>query len=76
MKNKMLEAQINKLSPQKDDILIVTVKNGLSNEVAQQIYSELEQKINNTVFVITPSIKIENLPEKEMNKLGWYKHDK
>ena len=56
------------------DVIIIKSEKTLSFEVFQQFNVELKKKAKNLLLInCRDNMSIEKLPEKEMNKYGWYK---
>jgi len=74
------QAQIvlDKINPVEGDVIVISFPNDI--EPAQrQAFAESMQPIipdDVTILCTREGVTVENFPESQMNKLGWYKFDK
>lgn len=69
--------KLKSFKPQKDDIIIVKTYNELENIKYRKLVREVTKAFpNNLVIVLPDDMDIGALPEKDMNKLGWFKKGK
>jgi len=68
--------RIKKLSPSKLDVLIVTYQRDIGDteyECVRSILNEMHFRYGCSWITLPEDMKIECIPEKEMNRLGWYR---
>lgn len=66
-----------KLNPSKGNVIVITFPADIIPEQMQVFANELQPNVPEDVTVICTrlGITIEELPETQMNKFGWYKFD-
>lgn len=71
-----MKAEIQKLSPQKGDLIIVKVEDHHVNSAQRALGALLKdgESFEGAKFLIaTKSFDINRVTEEEMNKIGWFK---
>lgn len=73
-----MKDNIKKLEPSDNDVLVLKVPKDSTNleveEVAQELMGVLRSIDPSPGFLIIPEdIDIENVPERKMNKMGWFR---
>lgn len=64
-----------KLKPRDGDIIVITFPDDIQPQQMQNFAEQLQPQIPDDVTILCTraGVTIDNLPESEMNKLGWYK---
>lgn len=76
-KQMKISMKLKSFKPQKDDTIIVKTYNQLEDIKYKKLANEIRKEFPNNLVIILPSdIDIGALPEKDMNKLGWFKKEK
>lgn len=72
-----LENKIKKLAPQDGDIIVIKIPKSSTNETIRQIMQTMDKLSSNfnnlQTICIEENINLELIPEKEMNRIGWYR---
>lgn len=68
-----------KLSPTAGSLITISFPVDMGQEQIQsttKLLSDLATKFNTTVLILSQGVFMSTMTEKDMNTLGWYKHEK
>lgn len=75
-----LENKIKKLAPQDGDVIVIKIPKSSNLHTvrqAEKLMDKLSSNFNNLQTIcIEENINLELVPEKEMNRIGWYRKEK
>lgn len=73
-----MEEKIKKLEPSDNDILVIRVPEDASDVELEEVIYELTDVLRSIdpspgFIVIPESMDIDNIPERKMNEIGWFR---